>query len=71
MSSPAQERLRACLLAIGDEVLRGEVTLIVGGSEVTLYPGDSVVQQPGVPHDWQNRSAETGVMVGVLISARK
>jgi len=25
MSSPAQERLRACLLAIGDEVLRGEV----------------------------------------------
>jgi mannose-6-phosphate isomerase-like protein (cupin superfamily) len=51
-------------------VLRGQVTLIVGGSEVTLYPGDSVVQQPGVPHDWQNRSAETGVMVGVLISAR-
>jgi quercetin dioxygenase-like cupin family protein len=51
-------------------VLRGEVTLIVGGSEVTLHPGDSVIQQPGVPHDWQNRSAETSVMVGVLISAR-
>jgi Cupin domain len=51
-------------------VLRGEVTLLVGGTEVTLGPGDSVVQQPGVPHDWQNRSAERAVMVGVLISAR-
>jgi mannose-6-phosphate isomerase-like protein (cupin superfamily) len=50
-------------------VLRGEVTLIVGGAEVTLGPGDSVVQQPGVPHDWQNRSAERAVMVGVLLSA--
>jgi quercetin dioxygenase-like cupin family protein len=51
-------------------VLRGEVTLVVGGSEVTLGPGDSVVQQPGVPHDWQNRSAERAVMIGVLVSAR-
>ena len=51
-------------------VLRGEVTLIVGGAEVLLRPGDSVVQQPGVPHDWQNRSRETAVMVGVLLSAR-
>ena len=51
-------------------VLRGEVTLVVGDSEVTLRPGDSVIQQPGVPHDWQNRTAETSVMAGVLISAR-
>jgi quercetin dioxygenase-like cupin family protein len=51
-------------------VLRGEVTLVVGGSEVTLGPGDSVVQQPGVPHDWQNRSTEPAVMIGVLVSAR-
>jgi mannose-6-phosphate isomerase-like protein (cupin superfamily) len=51
-------------------VLSGRVTLIVGGAEVTLEPGDSVVQQPGVPHDWQNRSAERAVMVGVLLSAR-
>jgi mannose-6-phosphate isomerase-like protein (cupin superfamily) len=50
-------------------VLRGEVTLVVGGAEVTLGPGDSVVQQPGVPHDWQNRSAERAVLVGVLLSA--
>ena len=50
-------------------VVTGEVTLVVGGTEVTLGPGDSVVQQPGVPHDWQNRSSEPAVMVGVLLSA--
>jgi naringenin degradation protein FdeH len=51
-------------------VISGHVTLVVGDAEVTLGPGDSVVQQPGVPHDWQNRSAERAVMVGVLLSAR-
>ena len=51
-------------------ILRGEVTLIVGDTEVVLYPGDSVVQQPGVPHDWQNRSGAPAVMAGVLLSAR-
>jgi mannose-6-phosphate isomerase-like protein (cupin superfamily) len=51
-------------------ILRGEITLIVGDTEVVLSPGDSVVQQPGVPHDWQNRSAEPAVMLGVLLSAR-
>jgi mannose-6-phosphate isomerase-like protein (cupin superfamily) len=51
-------------------VLRGAVTLVVGATEVTLGPGDSVVQQPGVPHDWQNRSDQPAVMVGVLLSAR-
>jgi Cupin domain len=50
-------------------VLRGQVTLVVGGAEVDLGPGDSVVQQPGVPHDWQNRGPERCVMVGVLLSA--
>jgi mannose-6-phosphate isomerase-like protein (cupin superfamily) len=50
-------------------ILRGEVTLVVGDREVVLRPGDSVVQQPGVPHDWQNRSGTTAVMVGVLLSA--
>ncbi len=51
-------------------VLHGEVTLLVGDAEVTFGPGDSVVQQPGVPHDWQNRTAERVVMAGVLLSAR-
>jgi naringenin degradation protein FdeH len=51
-------------------VISGEVVLVVGDHEITLGPGDSVVQQPGVPHDWQNRSAQRAVMVGVLLSAR-
>jgi quercetin dioxygenase-like cupin family protein len=51
-------------------VLRGEVTMVVDGSEVTLHQGDSVIQQPGVPHDWQNRSAEPSILVGVLLSPR-
>jgi hypothetical protein len=50
-------------------VLSGQVTLVVGGSEVTLGPGDAVVQQPGVPHDWLNRTAERVVLAGVLLSA--
>ncbi|HET7014971.1 MAG TPA: cupin domain-containing protein [Streptosporangiaceae bacterium] len=51
-------------------VISGQVVLVVGDSEITLGPGDSVVQQPGVPHDWQNRGAERAVMAGVLLSAR-
>jgi hypothetical protein len=51
-------------------ILRGEVTLIVGGKQRALGPGDAVVQQPGVPHDWQNRGSGPAVMVGVLLSAR-
>lgn len=51
-------------------ILSGEVTLVVGGREIALRPGDSVVQQPGVPHDWQNRSGTRAVMAGVLLSAR-
>jgi naringenin degradation protein FdeH len=50
-------------------VLSGQVTLIVGEREVTLEPGDSVVQQ-GVAHDWQNRGSVPCVLVGVLLSAR-
>ena len=50
-------------------VLRGEVTLVVGDREIVLRPGDSVVQQPGVPHDWQNRTAAPAAMIGVLLSA--
>jgi quercetin dioxygenase-like cupin family protein len=51
-------------------VLRAQVMLVVGETEIVLGPGDSVVQQPGVPHDWHNRTAENAVMVGVLVSAR-
>ena len=50
-------------------VISGEVTLTIGGAEVTLGPGDTVVQQ-GTPHDWHNRGSEPCVMAGVLISTR-
>jgi mannose-6-phosphate isomerase-like protein (cupin superfamily) len=50
-------------------VLSGQVTLTVGGAEVTLGPGDAVVQQ-GVAHDWKNRGTEPAVLAGVLISTR-
>jgi quercetin dioxygenase-like cupin family protein len=50
-------------------ILQGEVTLVVAGREIVLRAGDSVVQQPGVPHDWLNRSDGKAVMVGVLLSA--
>jgi mannose-6-phosphate isomerase-like protein (cupin superfamily) len=50
-------------------VVSGQVTLTVGGSEVTLGPGDSVVQQ-GVAHDWRNHGTEPCVLAGVLISTR-
>jgi quercetin dioxygenase-like cupin family protein len=50
-------------------VLSGQVTLQVGDTEVTLHPGDCVVQQ-GVAHDWRNDTAEPCVLAGVLISRR-
>jgi mannose-6-phosphate isomerase-like protein (cupin superfamily) len=50
-------------------VVSGEVTLTINGAEVTLGPGDTVVQQ-GTPHDWRNRGTEPCVLAGVLISTR-
>ena len=47
--------------------------LAVGETDRSSAPArsaSSVVQQPGVPHDWHNRTAENAVMVGVLLSAR-
>lgn len=51
-------------------VLRGEVTLVVGDRELTLYPGDAVVQN-GVEHDWINRGTEPCVVVAVLVGGQR
>jgi mannose-6-phosphate isomerase-like protein (cupin superfamily) len=51
-------------------VLQGEVTLIVGEREVTLYPGDAVVQG-GVEHDWENRGSASCLMAAVLVGGKR
>jgi hypothetical protein len=50
-------------------VISGEITLVFEGREITLGPGDSVVQQ-GTPHDWINKGSEPCVVAGVLVSTR-
>jgi mannose-6-phosphate isomerase-like protein (cupin superfamily) len=50
-------------------VLSGQVTMIIGDREITLHPGDSVVQRC-TPHDWQNRGDLPCLLAGVLVSTR-
>ena len=50
-------------------VISGEITMVFGGREITLRPGDSVVQQ-GTPHDWINKGSVPCVVAGVLVSTR-
>ncbi len=50
-------------------VVSGELTLVLPDEEVTLIPGDTLVQQ-ATPHGWANRSTEPCVMAAVLLSAR-
>jgi mannose-6-phosphate isomerase-like protein (cupin superfamily) len=51
-------------------VISGEITMVFEGREITLGPGDSVIQQ-GTPHDWINRGSEPCVVAGVLVSTRR
>jgi mannose-6-phosphate isomerase-like protein (cupin superfamily) len=50
-------------------VLRGEVTLLLDEGEVTLKPGDLVVQR-GTNHDWIVRGTEPAVIAVVMLSAK-
>jgi len=50
-------------------VLEGEVTLELDAGEVTLGPGDCVVQR-GTRHAWRNRSDRPVRMVPVMLSTR-
>lgn len=49
-------------------VLRGEITLVLDEGEVTLKPGDCVVQR-GTNHDWVVRGSEPALIGGVMIPA--
>ena len=49
-------------------VLSGELTLVLPNEEVTLEPGDTLVQQ-ATPHGWANRTNEPCMMAAVLISS--
>ena len=51
-------------------VVSGELTLLLPDEELTLRPGDTLVQQ-ATPHGWANRSTEPCVMAAVLLSARE
>jgi mannose-6-phosphate isomerase-like protein (cupin superfamily) len=50
-------------------VLEGEVVLELDAGEVTLHPGDCVVQR-GTRHAWRNRSDQPVRMVAVMLSTR-
>lgn len=51
-------------------VVSGEVTLIMEEGEVTLYPGEAVIQR-GTVHAWMNRGSEPCVMADVMISTKR
>jgi mannose-6-phosphate isomerase-like protein (cupin superfamily) len=50
-------------------VLEGEIALELDTSEVTLHPGDCVVQR-GTRHAWRNRSGKPVKMMAVMLSTR-
>ena len=49
-------------------VIEGQLTLLIAGREITLHPGDTVVQQ-GTPHGWANRGDTRCVIAAILLSA--
>ena len=49
-------------------VLEGEIVMLLSDLEVTLHPGDVVVQR-GTDHAWENRTAEPAKMAFILIDA--
>lgn len=51
-------------------VLDGEITLELDTGEVSLGPGDCVVQR-GTRHAWRNRTGKPVKMMAVMISTRR
>lgn len=50
-------------------IISGEMAMEVDEGEVTLRPGDTVVQR-GTRHAWRNRGSEPCLLSAVLISAK-
>ena len=61
------DRLRGGLAAA--RALEGEIALQLDTGEVTLRPGDCVVQR-GTRHAWRNRSGKPVKMMAVMLSTR-
>ena len=49
-------------------VISGELTLVLNDREITLAPGDVVVQL-AAPHGWANKGSEECVAAAVLLTA--
>jgi len=49
-------------------VVSGELTLVLPDREITLFPGDVVVQL-AAPHGWANKGTEECVVAGILLTA--
>ena len=49
-------------------VIKGQIVLVLDDSEVTLNPGDVVVQR-ATNHAWSNRTSDTTLVAFVLIDA--
>jgi uncharacterized cupin superfamily protein len=49
-------------------VLSGEVTMLLDEGEVTLRPGDALVQR-GTAHAWSNRGSVPALMAFVIVGA--
>lgn len=51
-------------------VLSGELTMIMDVGEVTLKPGDCIVQR-GTRHGWANRGDKPVILAAILIDAKR
>ncbi len=70
----AKDRVRHPSMHVTDSldyliVISGELTMIMDVGEVTLKPGDCVVQR-GTRHGWANRGDKPVIAAAVLIDAR-
>ncbi len=70
----SQDRVRHPTMHLTDSVdylvlISGELTMIMDVGEVTLKPGDCIVQR-GTRHGWANRGDKPVVLAAVLVDAK-